>query len=76
MRSYKPNKLAGLHFVVIKVIVRPDLIIIEVREIIPIKITLVHTSRLSPLRHPKTMILAESIALAAVGMDEFMSKNC
>jgi hypothetical protein len=66
-----PNKLAGLYRgpLVIHAIDRPDLI--KVRDLITNKISLVHTSRLRPFRHPKTMTLAEATALAAVDMDEF-----
>jgi hypothetical protein len=66
-----PNKLAGLYRgpLVIVAIDRPDLI--KVRDLISNKISLVHTDRVRPFKHPKTMTLAEATALAAVDMDEF-----
>jgi hypothetical protein len=66
-----PNKLAGLYRgpLVIEGIVRPDLI--KVRDLLSNAISLVHTSRLRPFRHPANMTLEEAIALAAADMDEF-----
>jgi hypothetical protein len=54
---------------VIKGIDRPDLI--KVRDLLTNKISLVHTSRLRPFRHPANMTLEEAINLASVDMDEF-----
>jgi hypothetical protein len=69
--SRPPNKLAGLYRgpLVIVAIDRPDLI--KVRDLISNKISMVHTDRVRPFKHPKTMTLAEATALAAVDMDEF-----
>jgi hypothetical protein len=69
--SRPPNKLAGLYRgpLVIEAIDRPDLI--KIRDLTTNKISLVHTSRLRPFRHPKSMTVAEATALAAVDMDEF-----
>jgi hypothetical protein len=66
-----PNKLAGLYRgpLVIEAIDRPDLI--KVRDLISNTISLVHTSRLRPFRHPAEMTLEEARGLAAVDMDEF-----
>jgi hypothetical protein len=66
-----PNKLAGLYRgpLVIVAIDRPDLI--KVRDLITDKVSLVHTSRLRPFRHPTNMTLQEVTDLASVDMDEF-----
>jgi hypothetical protein len=54
-----PNKQAGIYRgpLVINAIDRPNLI--KVRDLTSNKISLVHTDRVRPFKHPKTMTLAE-----------------
>jgi hypothetical protein len=69
--SRPPNKLAGLYRgpMIITSIDRPD--IIQVRDLITNKLSMVHTSRLRAFRHPKEMTTEEAAALAATDLDEF-----
>jgi hypothetical protein len=66
-----PNKLASLYRgpMIIVGIDRPDLT--KVKDLVTDKISTVHTSRLIPFRHPKSMTYDEARELAAVDMDEF-----
>jgi len=47
---------------------RPD--IVQVRDQITNKLSMVHTRRLSVFRHPKEMTMEEAAALAATLIDE------
>ena len=45
--------------------------IIQVRDVITNKLSMVHTSRLRAFRRPKEMTTEEAAALAATDLDEF-----
>ena len=69
--SRPPNKLAGLYRgpMITTSIDRSE--IIQVRDLITNKLSMVHTNRLRVFRHPKKMTMEEDAALAATDLDEF-----
>ena len=73
--SRLPNKLTGLYRgpMIITSIDGPD--IIQVRDLITNKLSMVHTSRLRVFRHPKEMTTVEAAALEATALDEFHVKS-